>query len=947
MKKTKISVIAAILAVIGFAALSFSGCVAPEEEKETIKNNAVELVQGEWADGNLSAVTDEQWFTFVATDNTQSIFFEPGTMSLGKLQLYESNAVTVNGKEQILFGSVIVSQTTYNEINYSSGNRYYIKMSVNSNVVANYPDKTSGTFKIAFSSNTSPAITLPTENVTDLTVNTWTAGDISSALGEKWYKFTANATTQYIQFELGTLSMMFVQLYDNTGKTVGDSATIMSTTLNFSRTVTSGSVYYVRVTALAAGTYKIGYTDSTTPPPITLPTENVTELTVNTLTDGSIATAGGIQWFKFTATVTGAQYIHFRPGALDDVYVQLYKVNGNTGTAVGEATRLRDSTPYTSQTVTTGQDYYIKVTPYSSSKSGAYKITFSASFTLGTVTNLTEKVWADGELESKTDEEWFKFKASAATQYIHFKASDSYDNLYGVDIQLYDTNGTKVGDKEYIAGYKRYATLTVTSGNDYYIKVTPYSSIGSDWEDGTYNITFSSLSFSPDIIQLTSDKWADNRLASSSDENWFEFTAGSTTTHYIHFYPGTASYLYVHLFDVAGTELSINDNDGTSSANGINMSISTSYVSFTPANGNTYYIKVTPYSSYSGTYKIGYNTGKTPPPLDLTEIEATQLTAADTFADGNLANSSAVQWFKFTATSTTKYILYKAGTTGTPLTSVTIQLYDKDGRKVGDSTQLSVYSSPLSLTLPATDEYYIKVTTGYYTGTYQIAYSSTFAPAGTVIDLNIGTAWISGTLTSSGEQWFKYVASADAALYFHLKGGTGNTVLTSAYTQIYENEVSVGDSVLLNSRNPSPLTVKNGKTYYIKVTKSSSSGNTYDIALTASPMPIGTTSTDITVGTWNDSNITGGGQLWFKFTATANPQYIHFSPGTLSGVDVQLYDFTTGAAVDKSEYLASYRLYVSRTVTSGKAYYIKVSSLLSAGTYKIGVTASTTPPTTP
>ena len=854
-------------------------------------------------------------------------------------QLYENDATTENGTSPWFLGSITISQTATNNINYVSGKRYYIKIFGLPTATAAYPDKTSGTFKIAFSKNTSPAITLPTENVTDLTANTWTAGDISSAFVEKWYKFTANANPQYIHFELGTMSMAFVQLYDDTGKTVGDSATIMSTTLNISRTVTNGSVYYVRVTALAAGTYRIGFTNSTTPPPITLPTENVTPLTINTLSDGNITTAGGEQWFKFTATAA-AQFIHFRPGALDDVYVQLYN---STGTAVGDKTRLRDSTPFTSQTVTTSQDYYIKVTPYSSSKSGAYQITFSASFMLGTAADLTEKVWADGTLASKTDEQWFKFTASAATQYIHFKRG----TLSGVDIQLYDTNGTKVGNKT-DATSTRYATLTVTSGQNYYFKVNTYTGLSGDgWDSGTYKITFSSSSTTPvptDATQLTSDKWADGELASSGDENWFKFTAGSATTHYIHFYPGTVTYLNVQLFDADGTKVSLNKYDGTPSGDYTYLdSSSAPYASFIPANGKTYYIKVTPYSPY-GTYQIGYNTGTTPPPLDLTKITPTQLTAADTFVSGTFTNRNDEQWFKFTAAATTQYILFKPGTTGTALANVFVQLYDKDGKKVGDRTQLSAASSPLSRTV-TTGDCYIKVTTSD-TGTYQIAYSGTFTPAGTVTDLTVGTTWTPATLESSGEQWFKYVADANATLYFHFKAGTTNA-LTSAYSQIYEDAASVGDSVLLNSRNPSFLTVTSGKTYYIKVSRYSS-GTTisYNIALTDSPIPPDTTSTDITVGTWKDSTMPANSSApqWFKFTATSDTQYIHLSPGGLTGADVQLYDVTTGAAVGETKYLSGSTLYVSRTVTTGKAYYIKVIPFMTTGTYKIGVTASTTPP---
>jgi len=315
----------------------------------------------------------------------------------------------------------------------------------------------------------------------------------------------------------------------------------------------------------------------------------------------------------------------------------------------------------------------------------------------------------------------------------------------------------------------------------------------------------------------------------------------------------------------------------------------------------------------------------------------------DEWADGELASSGDVNWFKFTASATTQYILFKAGT----LSNVYVQLYDEDGRKVGDRTQLSAASSPLSRTVTIGD-CYINVTTSYSTGTYQIAYSGNFTPAGTVTDLSVGTAWIDATMPSSGEQWFKYVASADAALYIHFKAGTGTGALTYAYAQIYEDAASVGNSVSLSNSNSSPLTVTNEKMYYIKVSRSSGTNTLYKIALTTSPMPPDATPTDITVGVWQDSTMpTGGGQQWFKFTATSDTQYIHLSPGDLTGADVQLYDVTTGAAVGETKYLSGSTLYVSRTVTSGKAYYIKVIPFITTGTYKIGVTASTTPPTTP
>jgi hypothetical protein len=96
----------------------------------------------------------------------------------------------------------------------------------------------------------------------------------------------------------------------------------------------------------------------------------------DTWASGNIVDAGGEQFFKFTATVDGYQYIHVNFGTLNDLYVQVYDSSGNT---VGSQINLYSYTKYTSRNVTTGDEYYIRVWPYSSSDSGTYQITFNTS----------------------------------------------------------------------------------------------------------------------------------------------------------------------------------------------------------------------------------------------------------------------------------------------------------------------------------------------------------------------------------------------------------------------------------------------------------------------------------------------------------------------------------------------------------------------------------------
>ncbi|MDR2941625.1 MAG: hypothetical protein LBV17_03435 [Treponema sp.] len=65
---------------------------------------------------------------------------------------------------------------------------------------------------------------------------------------------------------------------------------------------------------------------------------------------------------------------------LNNMYVQVYDSSGAT---VGNETSLSStsSTTNINRTLTVGQEYYIRVKPFSSCSSGTYKIAFNASTT--------------------------------------------------------------------------------------------------------------------------------------------------------------------------------------------------------------------------------------------------------------------------------------------------------------------------------------------------------------------------------------------------------------------------------------------------------------------------------------------------------------------------------------------------------------------------------------
>jgi hypothetical protein len=220
--------------------------------------------------------------------------------------------------------------------------------------------------------------------------------------------------------------------------------------------------------------------------------ESAITLTENTWTNGSITQTGEEQWFTFTAT-TGTHYLHVSFGTLRYLHVQVYDSGNNQ---VGDTLDFGGSgNRYTTLTVTSGKAYYIKVTPYSGG--GSYLIAFNTMSspplppgTLTAAVALAENAWAEGAITSSNNEQWFRFTATAATQYIHV----SFGTLTDLYVQLYNQNGSVLGDQTRLQNYRKYISMAVTSGQVYYIKVTPYSSSG----DGKYWIAFNTSATVPD-----------------------------------------------------------------------------------------------------------------------------------------------------------------------------------------------------------------------------------------------------------------------------------------------------------------------------------------------------------------------------------------------------------------------------------------------------------------
>jgi len=297
------------------------------------------------------------------------------------------------------------------------------------------------------------------------------------------------------------LTDAYIQLYDKNGGTVGERHYC---SLNppydgtfFTQSVTKGQVYYIKVTpGSKSGTYRILFGNST----LTVESRaGATALTVNTWVAG-VSTIDDNQLFKFTATAI-TQRIHINFGTLTNMMVRVYD---STGIILGgvdndqHLTGNSNTSTYVSQALTIGQVYYISVWPYSSTGSGTYWIAFNTSQVppsqnvlpsrLAEATTLTANIWANGAIPTNNWGQWFKFTATASTQYIH----TSFITLSKLDVRFYDSTSDSIGDYITLSVSNSYTTFTVTSGKEYYIEVTPKSS-----EAGTYKIAFNTSETAP------------------------------------------------------------------------------------------------------------------------------------------------------------------------------------------------------------------------------------------------------------------------------------------------------------------------------------------------------------------------------------------------------------------------------------------------------------------
>lgn len=376
---------------------------------------ATPLSLNTWIEGSLNVET-EQWFEFSATATKNYIHLNYTGIGYAFVQVFTGSGIAMGSNQMLSSGTGNArpgaAGSIYREL--LVGQKYYVRVQ-QAGDGTNYK----GAYRIALTetSESPNLITLPTEDVVTLTTNTWADGETGSNK-EQWYSFIANASTQYVHILPGTAKAFWIQMYGSNGGSIGNAVYSSGNGASGPWELEIGKKYFIKFPTTYWGTFQMAINTSTTPPPITLPTENVIHLTANTWADG---TTDGGEWYKFTANST-TQYIHFNFTTATGASVKVYD---STGNIVGIQDLVDITDPLFSRELTNGSVYYLYVTVELAG--GTFQIAYSILETppaitlpVDGITILTANTWQESSGGYYTKQILYK---TMVTFYCKFKHS--------------------------------------------------------------------------------------------------------------------------------------------------------------------------------------------------------------------------------------------------------------------------------------------------------------------------------------------------------------------------------------------------------------------------------------------------------------------------------------------------------------------------------------------
>jgi hypothetical protein len=238
------------------------------------------------------------------------------------------------------------------------------------------------------------------------------------------------------------------------------------------------------------------------------------------------------------------------------------------------------------------------------------------------------------------------------------------------------------------------------------------------------------------------------------------------------------------------------------------------------------------------------------------------------WADGEFLSRNDVQWFKLTATAATQYIHVSFGTLS-GFWGVDVKVYDSNGNDVSNEVGSSGYFSTTDLydtwSLSLDDDYFIKASSDSTTGgTYRIGFTKTIMVPGTRTTLTLNELSDGNIATSTGEQWFKFTATASTH-YIHFLPNT----LTMASVVLYHSDgTNLGGVLMTSGDTYMSKTTTVGQEYHIYVKPYSNYSGSYKIGFNTSSTAPGISWTPIAANNF----------------AYFNPRVIAYGNGRFVGV---------------------------------------------------------------
>lgn len=807
-----------------------------------------------------------------------------------------------------------------------------------------------------------------------LTENIWKDANFTSSNSnnsERWFKFTATSSYpsyQYIHVSPGTFNNYLgielyglYGLYDNNTYMYSDNINYLPGSVYFP--VTSGQTYYLKISRYgnSTGTFRVGFNTSSISSSIGEAPAPVVKEPEKDNPDTFIDEKGIL---KVALNETRAKLVVQAAAAFDKNFTAKVNVNvilptvNSVTVSPSSVNVARGGTQQFSASVLGSLDFPTDVIW---SLVGFNSVTGS-----GTQANpivLAANTWASGKISDVDSSQWFKFTATSSSHYIH------YDGIWSF-IQLYNSSFNAVGSENIISGNMSNYYSSLIVGNVYYIKVSYNVAIGD------YKIAFNSSYSAPtnsvnpvtntniddkgllyvdpnemkqtitvkatsawdasvsgtatvtvDTTALTLNTWEYDSISSSSDIRWFKFTA-SSSYHFIHVNFDTLSDCSVQLY---------NSNGSTVGSVAYLYSGNKYLYNSSLTSGQTYYIKIS--STYdTGAYSIAYNTDNAP-------AVPTALTQA-VWTNGSISTSAAGSAVLYTFDVTggiTYYVWWNDSIEGdsSKTLDVNVRAFYTDGTEVFANTD-SGFTSAKQFAASRTGKVIVRVTPkiNSSTGSFGVVYSTYNTKPDLPVYLTQGIWEYSSINSSIDEKWFTFTTSSSGYHYIHINFDT----LSNCYAQLYNSSGStIVSQTYLSSGTKyfSSSSLPSGQSYTIKITSYSSNTGTFSIAYnTSNTTP--TVPIQLTENFWASGYIaTYSGEQLFKFTATNSTQYIHINIGTMTILNIQLYDSNYNT-VGNSNLLSNTITSIYKSVTSGDVYYIRVYPYSSSylGTYKIAFNAS-------